>query len=515
MHRYREKLRRVSLRRPDLRLVAVFSLLALIVLLIPLIRMTVYAVPWYDGYNFGRYVKNFLEEEYSLRSALRGAAVCVKSEYYAWQGSYTATFFSALMPAVWGEEFYFLGPLFIILILPVSVCVLMKTLMRDVLKADMASCVIVQSVAAAIAVVLIHSPQEGFYWYVGGSCYVGVHSFLMLLTAAWIKLLTGRRKASAAALLIGTMAGAALVAGSTYVTALQGILIGLSIAALGALLRNKRALLLIPSLLIYAYGFYMSASAWGNQVRKAVLAESGMGMDAVSAIAASFMEAFRHMAEFTDMMMLIMMIFLAPVIWNMVRKSSFQFRYPGMLLLWSFCLYAAGFTPCLYSLGYAGPERALNVMKLTYQMLLLLNEGYWLGWLYGKLRQAGEITLFGWQWEKKKEISASGKNAPVIFYMTIVLLALSVGIVEPDKEGSYSSYCAYHYVHTGEAYNFHQEYLKRVEAIKNGGDVVVVEPYHFKPWIIFMGELSEDADSGPNSAIAHFYDKQAVMVRKQ
>ena len=515
MYGCREKIRRVSFWRPDLRLVAVLSILTLILLLIPLIRLTAYAVPWYDGYNFGRYVKNFLDEEYSLRSALRGAAVCVKSEWYAWQGAYTATFFSALMPAVWGEEYYFLGPLFIILILPVSVCVLMKTLMRDVLKADMASCVIVQSVAAAIAVVLIHSPQEGFYWYVGGSCYVGVHSFLMLLTAAWIKLLTGRRKTSAALLFIGALAGAALVAGSTYVTALQGILIGLSIVALGVLLRNKRVLLLLPSLAVYAYGFYKSASAPGNQVRKAILAETGMGMDAVSAIAASFVEAFRHMGEFTDGLMLVMMIFLLPVIWNIVRKTNVRFRYPGILLLWSFCLYAAGFTPCLYSLGYAGPERALNVTKLTYQMLLLVNEGYWLGWLYGKLRQTGEAALFGWQWEKKRESSASGKNMPVVFYAVIVLLTLGLGVIEPDKEGSFSSYCAYHYVHTGEAYNFHQEYLKRVEAIKNGGDVVVVEPYHFKPWIIFMGELSEDADSGPNSAIANFYDKRAVMLRKQ
>ena len=67
----------------------------------------------------------------------------------------------------------------------------MKVLVRDVLKADKAFAVTVQCITAAIVVVLIHAPQEGFFWYNGGIHYVGIHSFLLLLVAAWIKLLTG------------------------------------------------------------------------------------------------------------------------------------------------------------------------------------------------------------------------------------------------------------------------------------------------------------------------------------
>lgn len=475
--------------------------------------MAFYAVPWYDDYNFGKYVKNFLEQEYSLKSALEGAVFGAKSEWYAWQGTYAATFFNTLMPEVWGEGYYFLGPLFIILILPASVCVLTKTLVRDVLKADMASCVIVQSVAAAIAVVLIHSPQEGFYWYVGGICYVGAHSFLMLLTAAWIKLLVGKKKISSVILMACTMAGAALVAGFTYMTVLQGLLAGLSIVALGVSLRKRRVLLLLPSVLVYAYGFYKSVIAPGNHVREAALEKAGVvGLDAVSAVVNSFVEAFRHMAEFTDMMTLLMMILLLPIIWRMVKRINFQFLYPGMLLLWSFCFYATGFTPGLYALNSAGPARTLNAIKLTYQVLLLVNEVYWTGWLYNKLRQTRGVSLLGWQWEKKGECSESGKNAPVIFYLTIGLLALGVSIIEPDKEHSYSSYAAYHYVHTGEANNYYQEYQERIEAIKSGGDVVAVKPYYYKPWPICIGDLSENADSGQNRAIARWYEKLAVML---
>lgn len=510
----KEKIGKFLSWKPASWLVAAVSAAALAVLLIPLMRLAFYAVPWYDGYNFGKYVKNFLEQEYSLKSALEGAVYCVKSEWYAWQGAYTATFFSALMPAVWGEEYYFLGPLFIILILPVAVCALTGTLMRTVLKVtDRASCVIVQSGVAAVAVVLIHSAREGFFWYVGGMCYVGVHSFLMLLIVAWIKLLTGKKVISSIFLSIWTLAGAVVVAGSTYVTALQGLLVGLSIVALGMLLRNRRFLLLLPSILVYIYGFYKSASAPGNNVRKAVLEEMGMGMDAVSSIFNSFVEAFRQMGKFTDMVTIVILILLLPFIWKMINKS-FSFRYPGLLLLWSICLYATGFTPCLYSLGYIGPERALNVIKLTYQILLFINEVYWVGWLRGKLEQAGRITLFGWCWEKK-ESSATAKNPPVIFYLAVGMLIFGIGFINPDRESCYSSYGAYYSVHLGEAYNFYQEYQERVETIKNGEDVVAVKPYRYKPWMLCIGELSEDMHSGPNRAIADWYDKEGVVLETE
>lgn len=510
----KEKIGKFLLWTPASWLVAVVSAAALAMLLIPLIRLAFYAVPWYDDYNFGKYVKNFLEQEYSLKSALAGALYCVKSEWYAWQGDYTANFLDAIVPAVWGEKYYFLGPLSIISILLVAVCALTGTLMRTVLKVtDRTSCVIVQSVVAAVAIVLLYSPREGFFWYNGGMCYVGAHSFLMLLIVAWIKLLTGKKVIPAIFLLIGTMTGAAVVAGSTYVTTLQGLLIGLSIVALGMLLRNRRFMLLFPSILVYIYGFYKSAIAPGNNVRKAVLEEMGIGMDAVPAIINSFIEAFRQMGKFTDMVTILMLILLLPFIWKMVHKSI-SFRYPGLLLLWSFCLYAAGFTPCLYSLGSIGPERALNVIKLTYQLLLFINEVYWAGWLRRKLDQAEKVTLFGWCWEKK-ESSATTKNPPVIFYLAVGVLIFGTGFINPDRERSYSSYGAYCSIHSGEAYNFYQEYHERMEKIVNGGDVVAVKPYHYRPWMLCMGELTEDMYSGPNRAIAKWYDKEAIVLETE
>ena len=61
-------------------------------------------------------------------AALQGAAECVRTQWYAWQGTYTSVFFMTLTPLIWGEEFYFIGPVFIITFLAFSIFVLVKVL---------------------------------------------------------------------------------------------------------------------------------------------------------------------------------------------------------------------------------------------------------------------------------------------------------------------------------------------------------------------------------------------------
>lgn len=491
--------------RPDKRLTALAAVCGLALLLLPLIRISVYTVPFYDDYNYALFTRNFMEQEYSLASALQGAVYCVKTNWYAWQGTFSSIFFMAMAPMVWGEEYYFLGILFLMLILPISVMILVKS-MTGVLKADRASSVTLQAGIAATAVVLIYSANGGFFWYNGGIHYVGMHSFLMLLAAAWIKLIRGSGKCSSFLLVIWTLAGALLAGGSNYVTALQGLLTGLSIAALGVILRKKQTWLLVPSLLVYGYGFYLNVSAPGNQVRSGILRDSGLGMPAFEAVGKSFLEAFLHLGKFTGPATLAMMILLFPVIRHVVKSGGhFRFRYPGLLLAWSFCLYATGFTPSLYAMGHAGLGRALNAVKLTYQILLFMNEVYWIGWLCQKQFSGRKL------WQKLW----TDVGATASFYLGMVVIMIGLFFVEPHQAAVYSTFCAYYYVHSGEAANFHQEYLARVEAIKTGGDVVVVEPYYFRPAPLCPGDLREDPEYEPNEAIANWYGKQAVICKKK
>lgn len=492
----KDRLKTILIWKPSMKIVACLAMVAFAVMLLPLLRIALYSVPYYDDYLFGSSARAWMKQMGSPAGALTGAFESARIEWYAWQGTYSATFFNTLMPAIWGEQYYCFGPIFLILFLSLSVCVLVKVLVKDVLKADTISCIAIQAVMAAMVVTLIYSSQQGFFWWVGGICYVGMHSFLMLLIAAWIKLLVETGKAKTVFLVIGSIVGAIIVAGATYVSALQGILIGIGLIVFGAILRNKRIVLLIPSMICYVCGFYLNATAPGNAKR----AESFVdwGYSPVEAVFRSFLEAFGHLGEFSGWITVAIMILLIPIILYLVNKTEYHFKFPVLVLLGSFCLYATGFTPQLFALGHAGLSRSLNPVKITYQLLLILNEVYWLGWLNRFLKKNGknvpEGKAFWWFY-------------PIVGAVMVLIVAFA-----PNQAGCYSPYGAYYYIHTGEAYNFYQQYLERVEVLKSEEQNVVFEPYRFKPWMLCIEDLSENPDNEANEAIADWYGKDMVIV---
>lgn len=497
MEALKEKLKKALLWKPDTRLLAVLAGIVLLVLLAPLIRITKYCTPWYDDYSYGDFVKFFLEQEYSLGSALRGAAHCVKTQWWAWQGTFSSVFFMALVPIVWGEEWYFMGPLFLILILVASVLVLGRTLLRDVLGCDRSSAFVLQAVTAVLVLELVHLSREGLFWYNAGIHYVGMHSFFLLFIAVMTELLSDRKKAATGMLTVLSLIGAVLVSGANFVTTLQGLLTVIFLIGLGAVLKRKRVLLLLPASLVYAIGFYMNVTAPGNDKRADNYV--GWGLDPVHAVLQSFVEAFRHLWEFTGWVTILLLILAVPVIWRMAGKISFRFPLPGAVLLLSFCLYATGFTPSLYSLGHAGLGRTLNAVKITFQILLVLNEIYWLGWFRKALERRGKKVWQGqccWWFY----VAAAGMALAVVF-----------SVPTPIREGIYSSWGAYYFVHSGEAHNFYQEYQERVETIKNSGPDVTVKPYAWNPWLIRVGDLSEDPEKEENRYMAVWYDKDSIV----
>lgn len=496
MNRVLQGCKKVRDWRPSISIVAVIVLAAFAVMMLPLLRIALYSVPYYDDYLFGSTAKFWMEQVGSPWGAVKGAIESVRTEWYAWQGTYTSIFFMTLMPGIWGEDKYFWGPVFLLILLPTAIFVLVKVLVRDILKADWASCVALQSIAAITVVMLIHSSQAGFYWYNAGFHYVGMHSIGILFVAVLICLLRVRKKWTTVLFLFLSMLGALMVAGANFVTTLQGAIVLLFIAAVGVFFYRKRAFLLVPAICIYAIGFFKNVTAPGNDKRAQNFV--GWGYSPVEAVLRSFLEAFRHLGEFTGWITVAVMVLLVPIVWQMVRKCSFKFRYPGLVLLLSICLYATGFTPSLYSLGHAGLSRTLNAVKITYQLLLLLNEVYWIGWLHGLLQdkrhRLPEKNMFWW------------------FYPIMGAIMLLIFAVAPNQAGCYSAYGAYYYIHTGEAYNFYQQYLERVELLKSDEENIVFEPYLFKPWLLCIEDLSENPDNEANWALAVWYDKNTIIV---
>ncbi len=487
--------------KPGNRVLCILSAIIFIILLIPLFRIAMYAIPWYDDYIYGIFVRDRLAENPTVFGALRGAAEAAAYKWNTWQGTYSSLFLMALVPFVWGEEYYFWGLWFIIALLVMSVFVLTKVLVRDVIRADRETCFIMQIFAATVVVLLIHSARAGFFWYNSGIYYVGMSSVLILTAAAELRLLVEelRRKQLCLAAILTALAF--LLGGSNYVTALQGILMTASVICFGIYRHNKRTYLMLPAAIVYAAGFTLSAAAPGNAFRTKELEELGLGMDPVEAILRSLWEGMIQLWGFSGFFTIFMLLLAVPVIWQMVKKCRFSFRYPLLWCGWAFCLYSAGYTPSFYSLGEAGPERTVNAVKITYHVLLIITEVYWLGWLNRYLERKGkkEFDIKGYWW-----------------YYALILAAMFVCFVlTPYKAAEYSSYGAWSYLHSGDAAGFRQEYLERVEILKGPEKDVVLEPFHYYPRVLSVEDIKWEASAEPNRAMAAWFGKDSVRLREE
>ena len=494
--------------KPGEKLLAIGFCLLLLAALIPLFRLTIYAVPYYDDYNFGRFARAAMEQEQSKWAAIPGALECSRTQWYAWQGTYSSIFFMTLMPAIWGEQYYFLGPVFILLLLLAGSMVFTHVILRKVFGMEKWISLAIQAVITTAQFMFIYSAQSGFYWYNGGIHYVGMHGFGMLFLAVSICLERAEGRTAKGLLFTASVLLAMITAGSNFVTALQGLLCLVTILLVRVVLeRRKCGLWLLPATAVYIIGFGLNVAAPGNSVR----AQSyiGWGYGPLESIGRSFLEAVKHIPEYTGLVVLTVMLLLVPLIWQAVKSTDYRFRYPGIVLVWSFCLYATGYTPSLYSLGHAGLSRTLNAVKITYLLLLFLNEIYWIGWLRQLLEKkteqtTGQLTI--------QKLTIRNGAAAWWFYVLIGVACLVIFRASPNQAGHYSSYGAYYYVHTGEAYNFHQEYLARVKRLSGNARNVHLQAYRFQPWFLCMGDISEDAGNEANRSLAMWYGKDSVTL---
>jgi hypothetical protein len=99
------------------------------------------------------------------------------------------------------------------------------------------------------------------------------------------------------------------------------------------------------------------------------------------------------------------------------------------------------------------------------------------------------------------------------FYVFITAAMIVIFICSPNQAGTYSSYAAYYYVHTGEAYNFHQEYEERIAELKSDEENVVLKEYVYTPWLLCMGDLGDNPDAEENVAVQAWYHKDSVIVK--
>lgn len=469
---------------------AIFFFLVYVVLIIPIIYIGKYDKPCADDYGYGAMTHHAWIKNHSLSDAWDAIVLTVKENYNIWQGTFSSIFMMALNPAAFDYRLYKLVPVLIVSILSLACFGIAKVLLKDILKRDNAYWIIVGASLSILTIEKMHAPSSGIYYYNAAVHYVFMHSLLILMLSTCVKMVNANRVWEKIVFVLLSMILAVAVGGSNYATCLMGLILLLSVGLIMGFFVRKKALICVFPIVANAICFVINIVAPGNAIRQGYFE----GMSAVHAIFYSFKSAAIYIVDWMDIFTVLLLILLVPVFTSCFKNVKFRFPMPGIVLIYSFCILATGFTASFYSMGNSGVERLHNVVKITYQILLVLNEAYFIGWL-----------------EKRKWVMQI--QIPLWSVLLVVVLMSASVLYLPNSAQNFTTYQAMNDLKNGKAAMYYQEYMERRMILEhNAGMDIVLQPYEFRPALLFVDDITNDTDDWRNRQLAYWYRKNSVVL---
>lgn len=344
----------------------------------------------------------------------------------------------------------------------------------------------------------IHSPVNALYWYNGSVHYTFMHGVMLVAIALiwWLFCV----KARGAKLLITLLDVILCVicSGSNYSTALLGILCLLGMVVGFQWYQKKWNYWVMFPLLSYGIGFYINITAPGNFMRQGHFE----GQGAWESVWSSFEISIEFIGEWFDWQSCIILLLILPVVRNMTERITIEREYhfpmPGVVTVLSFGSLACMFTPLFYAMGGAGVDRQTNIAKMWFQLLVLGNFVYWIGWVRRKFRC--------------RNFNVNYISYHTGYFVAVGLLLFCHFYLCEDVLTDYASYAAYVSLKTGEAKNFYEEYMERVSLLESDKEVIELQPYTIRPYLLYFEDITTDKYDWKNSALASRYGKKSVYL---
>ncbi|MBQ6341641.1 MAG: hypothetical protein IJI41_00815 [Anaerolineaceae bacterium] len=466
-------------------------ILVFFLLLFPILFISKWNVPSADDYTYGINVHNTVINGGSFFDVLKSAAKTAKDTYNNWQGTASAVFLFALMPASFGEQYYAIVPWLMVISLVSGVFILISQLC-GLMKINKTYGWILSIIILIGSTQFQPSQVQSFYWYNGSVFYTFYFGISLIFYALLIKI--GYDKNTFFTQITVCFLGA-FIALSNYITALTTAIILISILVLFLIMRNKNWKRYVFPVLFYSAAFYLSISAPGNLIRKS---QGRASDDAVTAIIHSFVYAFTQIRVWNRLPILALYLLICPVGWTIASETKYDYKLPWLISIYSFCLFSAMNCPTYYAFANPGPQRAENIRYFAMIILFSINICYWIGWVKKRIKRFENINTM--------RIS--------IGYLLCVIVIFVYGCtkIPSYRITSYSAAQAYLLGWVGQ---YKHVYNQRIEILENPEiqDAVLREYPHNKPFVLYFSDISEDPNNWQNIAMSSFYNKNSVRRR--
>lgn len=503
----------------------IYWLLFIIVIctMLPVWYLGRYAVPSLDDYYFGQMPHQAWLATHSIKEVVKGACDMVNFYYFAKQATFSSIFLMSLFPGVLDEKWYFFTPLIMTGMLMLSTTAFVHTVVGDCLGVkDRFLTGIINLLIIFLTVQTMLVPLEGIYWYNGALHYVFMQSVMYFEIACILHFIHATEKKTKVWTIIVSSLLGVIVGGGNLITGLQACILvviyivlmicekaadknELSIwAKLGLGSYDKsNYMVLIPGI-ITILSYLVNICAPGNAKRQGVEVQ----MNPIKAVVESFYWGAVHAISWVTPMMIVVFVIVAVVIWKLAAGNDRRFMNPILLLIISYCVFAAMFTPTFYATSMDAPDRVKNIICIAENILIFINIANDIGYCRSSLYK--KTNMFTTMMD-----ATENKVASIIIGGVIIVLII---FILPENKNEYTSMSAVRSILTQDAARYYYQSQERIRIYNDDTqkDIVIHKlTEDAKPYLLFKEDISsEEGEEGfwQSIEIADYYAKESITV---
>ncbi|MBO4456810.1 MAG: hypothetical protein J5802_03755 [Butyrivibrio sp.] len=499
---------------------SIFFTVAYILCVIPMLIMAFYDFPSADDFSMPNWPHRCFAETGNVFLTVVQAFAKVGYIYQVDEGYFFSALLTTLSPAAYGEQFYFLGPVFVLGMLTFGVCYFYNALFVKVFKADKH----LTNTTAMITLIMLTQfikdsdvRVEAIYWYSGAINYTFTFGMAFFWLGLLIRCVYDEDEKKRRRMFIWACIWGVCMGGANFMTALEIaicsilliVIIILSkkgiITLYGADDRMKKSFnLLIYPAVLDLIGFGILLIAPGNWVRSdQTTAHLGPVASVLRSLYSTFDVIINKMMRWESLLFFLLFV---PIFWKMGKNIKYRFRHPFVFTVFAYAMISSNFTPLYFGTGdfESGRVRALAWMEFV--ILAALNIFYVTVWIRQYLEENKGL--------KSDDAEERFSNASSAFIMTLLLLFAygSILCVKPDYHYYSTTSCLYDLA-TGTAAGYKAENDERLKILHDPSvKTAVLQEHAYKPQILFHSDIS--ADDWAYHFTCDYYNKDEIVMNK-
>lgn len=478
------------------KVLAVLFVIAFLISLIPIVITAFYSVPTYDDYSLSYYSHKAVVDGTSLFGGI--VTNCIEL-YNTWQGFMLSNFYPAIQPFVFDENLYFISCLFVIGILIFALLYFAKSILINTLKVNVFDYILISFPVTFLIIQFMPSVSEAFYW-MDGSLTLVVNSIMLIILSFvtnYYNSTTKKKRVIYSLLAIIFMIFICTDSPLTFVTMMM---IFAYVVVYMVYCNKKESLstirLIIILSIIYIVGLVIALIAPGNKVRL----DSGMSDNSYSIISSIMYAVFYsvvYAGKWFNICFISVLIIVSAIFWNVAKNSKFSFKYPLLIFVLSYAVYAGRMSVQLAAGGYLGSDRQINQYYLGFVLAITFSWLYFVGWVSKK--------------QISEAISFNAKKISVVFLMMTTFVFLCGCFNFRVKNIACVSTAISLY--SGETQTYNKEMKERIALYKNYKICnVEVNEITYYPECFVAEPISIDTTYWTNRTVAKYYNKKSVKL---